>query len=109
MPHYKGHRGIDDTWLPPEEVLFGAYLQSQIHLSQSKYDALYGAGKRYVKITCTKVDVYGADRTPAQRVTYLSLQRVNIWNLLFEVADFASTTEKHIIVQFNVEFTETNS
>ena len=108
MPHYKGHL-TSSMWQGEPDYLVGAYLQVQIHLSQSKYDEIYASGKRYIKITVNKVDVYGASRMPSKTVDYLSLSRVNIWNLKFDVEDFASTAEKHIIVGWNIEFTASNS
>ena len=83
---YKGHLTAS-MWQGEPDYLVGAYLQVQIHLSQSKYDEIYASGKRYIKITVDKVDVYGASRMPSKTVAYLSLSRVNIWNLKFDVEE----------------------
>lgn len=112
IPHYKGHLAYylpSGSWDDPHEHMVGAYLQVQIHLSQTKYDTLYASGKRYIKVTVTMVNVYGASRMPTTTSMFISMSRVNIWNLKFDVEDFASTAEKHIIVGWNIEFTNTNS
>ena len=111
IPHYNGHLTTGSGWdgEPDYSYLVGAYLQVMIHLSQSKYDSIYNSGKRYLKISITSVDVYGAQRMPTTTVYYYSLQRVNIWGLKFLVSDFASTSSKHIVVGWNIEFTTTNT
>ena len=111
IPHYEGHLTTGSSWdgEPDYSYLVGAYLQVMIHLSQSKYDSIYNSGKRYLKISITSVDVYGAQRMPTTTVYYYSLQRVNIWGLKFLVSDFASTSTKHIVVGWNIEFTTTNT
>lgn len=111
IPHYKGHLTEEENVFggEPEEITVGAHLQVMIHLSQGKYDSIYNSGKRYIKISVTSVDVYGASRMPETTTLYFSLQRVNIWGMKFDVSDFASNAKKHIIVGWNIEFTNTNT
>lgn len=107
MPHYKGHL-TESVWEGQPDYLIGMCLQTQIYLSQTKYDSLYNAGKRYVKIEVTTVDVYGSSRMPTTTVTYIEMHRVNIWGLNFSVDDLAGTN-RHVIVGYNISFTATNS
>lgn len=108
MPHYTGHL-TDSIWEGGEPYLIGAYLQTQIYLSQDKYDALYTAGKRYVKIEVTTVNIYDSSRMPSTTITYINMNRVNIWGLSFDVTDFTAGTGRHVIIGFNISFTATNS
>ena len=108
MPHYRGHL-TDSFWEGEDPYLIGAYLQTQIYLSQEKFDTFYAAGKRYVKIEVTTIDIYDASRMPSAKVTYINMNRVNIWGMKFDVSDFTAGNGRHVIIGFNISFTTTKS
>ena len=79
-----------------------------IYLSQDKYDALYSGGKRYIKWLTNTMDIYGYSITPGV-TQYAEMRRVNIFSYDLTKEILNEGSQRHIVLDFNVDFTDTQA